>query len=457
MKYRILAALVLITAALAAPPSMAVDQTEKFAWAWPLEAQQENDLWRVRLPAELIESLHLADASDLNIVDRRGQPVSFTRIEPKHLIEVARSSQALEHHSSRLHTAAPQSDGLELVLQQGDARLVLRSPQPDSVPDTRGRLLFEALLAAPETPLTGSAHQLVIALDSQRSLDLDCWLKDADEPEPAQLRVDFTQIGDSRPRRFESRVAINTLPTAWYLACYGSRAIPDDLVLSQARLDSQVSHDHRELEQIEPTLDIDAATSGVFSFETNGPFRVHSIILTSQFGNQLSELIIESRSPQSNGQTEQGWQRRADAVFSTLGDTRELTIKLNQSQRRDQRWRIRSNPPLAEAPQVRLAVEIEELAFLAQGEPPWRLLSGSLDSGPIRADQRIIDFGQAEFGPAWEWPLIEAGPREMAGGSDALVPPPVPLPWSRYLLWGILFAAAALVIWLAASLLKKSE
>lgn len=456
MNHRSIILLVLIVA-LAALPMQAASEPEQFAWAWPLEAEQTRDLWRLRLPVELVESLHLADASDLSIVDSRGRPVSFARIDDAHLIEPLHSSQTLEHHSSRTLTAEPEAGVLELILQQGDTRMVLRSPQPGTAPDSRGRLLFEALLAAPEVALTWSRHQLVIALDSQHLLDLDCWLKDADEPGPAQQRAGFRQLGDSRPRRFESRIEIDSLPTAWYLACYGNRAVPEDLVLSQARLDSHGRHDHRQQESLEQMLKVDQATPGTFEFETTGPFRARSISLSSSYGSQLSELIIESKGEAFRGQPEQGWQQRARAVFSTLGDAREMTIALEHAERRDRLWRIRSEPPLVEAPSTRLAVELEELAFLAQGEPPWQLLGGSLNSGPIQAGRRILDSGQTEFGPAWAWPLIEAGQRQVAGGPEVLVPRPDPLPWSRYLLWTILMLAAGLVVWLAVGLLRQTD
>jgi hypothetical protein len=61
---------------------------------------------------------------------------------------------------------------------------------------------------------------------------------------------------------------------------------------------------------------------------------------------------------------------------------------------------------------------------------------------------------RASLGKDWQPPLASLGAPKASAGDAALHAPPPPLPWRRWLLWGVLVAGAALIAALSLSLLR---
>jgi hypothetical protein len=447
-----LRATVLSLAAFLLLPLTTLADEVAYVWSWPLSADASHPLWRVSLGPEVMAALNQADVSDLAVVDGRGQAVPFTRLSDQALIEHLRESRSLQHSYSLHDTAERSSPRLELSLDHDGTSLVLRAPSRQVDPEVQGQLLFEALVAGPESPSELPGHTLVLEFESSVALNMDCRLQDADESGPARTRIQLGQPSDSRPLRYRSRTRVQTLPRAWHVLCYGQQARPGDLKLVDAQLDSHGQRNHRGQAWVDLNDHQLALENGHFEFELPGPMRARNIRLSSPQPNLLSDLIVESRAS-----PEQDWRERSRAVFSTLAARQTVEAELNQTERRDRYWRIRSRPPLQPPPGIEIEVDVEQLVFLAQGAPPWLLLGGSRSSGPMQAEARILESGRDQVGEVWHWPIIEPGERTEADGPAALAEPEAPLPWSRIGLWLILFSAAGLIVWLASRLLAGSD
>jgi hypothetical protein len=426
--------------------------TDNYAWHWPLSSDQAPGLWRIELEPAIIETLHRDDGSDLLVTDDLGQAVVFARIDRERLIESLSESQSLSHTASRIEREPLEDEGLELSLEQHGTRLLLRAPRRMTDTDAEGRLVFEALIAGPQQATNLPRHQLMLTLESEQRLELDCRLRDADDNEPAAQRARFIAIGDTRPRRYQARIELGHLARAWYLGCYSRQAAPQDLELRAASLESQGEIDHGRADWINTQPTSVDTPDGSFEFELSGPFLARAIEVTGTRPNLLSNLMIESRAG-----TEQAWRHRARLSLSTLGEVEGSVAVLNPPQSRDRHWRLRSDPPLPAAPEVRVQVEIDQLLFLAQGQAPWHLYTGSRQGGPLQATSGLIENTEARLGPAWHWPGIDIGARQTAGGPQVLEAEEDPIAWLDYLLWTILILAAGLVVWLGTRLLRDDS
>lgn len=123
-------------------------------------------------------------------------------------------------------------------------------------------------------------------------------------------------------------------------------------------------------------------------------------------------------------------------------------------------FRIDSRVPLAAPPQLSLDVRLDRFVFLAEGDGPYVLAVGS--SRAHHADYPIdvaLARLRARLGKDWQPPIAQLGPARESGGAVALQVPRVesPLPWRRWLLWGVLVAAATVVGGFALSLLRGAS
>ena len=108
------------------------------------------------------------------------------------------------------------------------------------------------------------------------------------------------------------------------------------------------------------------------------------------------------------------------------------------------------------APVLEFGWQPDTLVFLAQGKGPFRLAYGSsqvlASSTPVEAFLRSNGNGQTTgMTPA----VAVAGEPYVLGGEERRLPKPLPIPWKKYLLWGILGAGVLLIGILAASLHRQ--
>ena len=428
-----------------------LDPADEFAWSWQLSAEQTERVWRLPLTPAIVESLHRLPGDDLLLTDADNHPVPFSRIPDDRLIETVTERRTLEARAAILDDDdQAASTDLELVLHHDGSRLSVRAPRSEARVDRQGRRVFEALIGAPADFTGLPRRRLLLELESEQPTRLDCWLRDADDDGPATRRVGFAESADTRPRRYRAELGMDNLPDAWHLACYGSQA-PASLRLVLAELEGSRRIDHRQKLEVQPRVERDEEESAL-TFTLDGPYRVRSLRLESPEANLVSTIRVYSRS-----QPEQAWQRRGQLTLSTLD---ESTSALDWSEAhvvRDRHWRLIADPPLRQLPRVTIATYQEELAFLAQGRPPWRLYTGSRQGALKNAGTNWLERTGDQLPPAWTWPVITIGERSQAGGPAVLEPAPEPLPWQRYALWLVLATGALVVILLAIQLIRQPD
>lgn len=427
-------------------PAAAVEQP--FAWQFPLIQEPDSAVVRLSLTPTIVASLHRYDGRDWQIVDAGGRSVPAARLSANRLTEQSVQDVALHFEQTLVDSVQPVSAPLVLNLDQDQARLTIRAPQAATPPDD-GQLLFEALIAAPSGPEPAGGRRLIMDFQASQRLELDCRLRDAADNRPASWRFPLSQIGDSRPRRYRGRAELAEPAEAWHLACYGQH-IPDDFVLVEARLEHEQQIDHRRRAQITPALVAMEEDGSSLTFTLEGPQLVETLQVTSDQPNLLSQLRVQSRSAD-----DATWQDRGELTLSTMQPDERPELQLDRPVR-DRYWRLLASPALPAAPDMEVSVIVEEIAFLAQGTPPWTLLAGSRHPGQAQLDEQLLGDLVGRQGPAWAWPRVIAGERAESAGEGVLAIPAEPVPWERYLLWTILILGSGLVIGLGWRLLRPT-
>ncbi len=107
-------------------------------------------------------------------------------------------------------------------------------------------------------------------------------------------------------------------------------------------------------------------------------------------------------------------------------------------------------------PSVELGWLPHELVFVAQGKGPFMLAYGSARLAEEALAGRATGLLATVMGSEEESLIKEATllPLTMLGGPDLLIPESPPLPWRKWLLWGVLIVGVGLVSWMALSLAK---
>jgi len=442
---------VLLISALALPA--AALGPNDFAWRWSLEGDADHAIYRVALTAPLYRALHRTDGGDVLITDVDGQAVPFARLPAKRLVEPRQASVALDFEQ-RKHAANDEQSHLPgLELHHRGTTLVMGPTGRVRPDDAWGRLLFEALIAAPPQLPPLPQQRLHLSVLSDRPVELDCRLREANSDAPARTRMNLTAVADSRPLRLSASAVLaadEALPAGWHLACYG-QTLPRSFELESVIIEAEGRRLHAGHIDLQPEITADEEQAGVFHFKLGGPFVIEQARIEPLQANVLTRVRLQSR-PDDQA----AWRPRGELTVATLAavDTPRRSMSLDGTHR-DRNWRLISDPALGNAPAVTLRARAEELVFLAQGRPPWRLYAGGLKASSGLPVNALLDEAVESLGPAWEWPRIVPTNRTRAAGEAALAEPSDPVDWQRLLLWLILALAAALLAVMAIRLLRQ--
>lgn len=198
------------------------------------------------------------------------------------------------------------------------------------------------------------------------------------------------------------------------------------------------------------------APEAMFDYEAGRLAPVQAARVALPVRNQLVTLSLQSR---ANDQAV--WQTRWQGQQSNIeqAEDRRSTADIFFPASSDPQWRLHISEGREafgdDAPTLSLGYAPEVLRFIAQGEGPFTLAYGSAnaESAPRRACDWWRQTSGGDAGVTLGFSSV--GEEFVLGGMQATQPLPVPTPLKRYLLWGVLLVAAALLVVMALSLLRK--
>lgn len=197
-----------------------------------------------------------------------------------------------------------------------------------------------------------------------------------------------------------------------------------------------------------------AADGEGWVFRTPGPLLVERWRLLPAAERWLGNARLDSRAAAGAA-----WQPRAE-VASYRIEVDGLWIDDGDhglAPTREREWRLRWSAALAAPPQLALAFRADHLLFMAEGEPPYRLVAGSASARRIDAPTTAaLAAVRASQGAQWMPGRALPGARAELAGARALQPPADGERWQRGLLWAVLLAVAASVVAMALRLLRAA-
>jgi hypothetical protein len=434
---------------------------------FPIETRAAGDAnaWRIELTPDVYRYVQDANLRDVEIFNADGKPVPMARIAIEPAATSREERTPLDVLVPELRDAAAKPDDLRVHIDRdadgrvrsvavGEGNGVAAPMRVWLVDSSKVDRAIESLTLTWREPASG----LVARFAVDASDDLEHWRDVATgtvlalEQGGAKLERRDIALGSVkakylRLRRLDDGVAIVDLGVEARSVERG-RAAPSRVWIDASPTQSQT--------------DANAAPKGArYDYALVAPLPVETARVELRNDNALAEIELLGRASDT---TTAPWQRvaRLTAFRLRQGDEplRNGDIDLTASRRlRD--FRIEAATTIADAPKLSVAYRPDAFVFLAEGSGPFVLAAGSV--GARRPDYPVepaLASLRASLGKDWQPPLASLGAGKASAGDAALHAPPPPLPWRRWLLWGVLVAGAALIAALSLSLLrgvKRSE
>jgi hypothetical protein len=207
----------------------------------------------------------------------------------------------------------------------------------------------------------------------------------------------------------------------------------------------------------------DGAKTGIAAYEYDSAARFHVDRVRLRFAEKntlVNARLLSRPDPESE------WRYRQSGIFYDLRFDQVSLVQdtVSIGQTADRYWRVEmdggASPDPANDPGNIPVLELgwlpHELLFVARGNGPFMLAYGSArleeaDLGQNQAGLLYQVMGANEDALLKEAVLL---PKITLGGPDRLTPEPPPLPWRKWLLWGVLVMGVGIIARMALSLGK---
>lgn len=428
----------------------------EFAWQRSVSVPAGGaGLYRLALDEQAYRRLHQNDLSDVALYDGLGQPLPLANLSAPMSAPQVPTSRKLDwfvlptvvdaSSDADLHVYVERAeDGrlrrLETRLQGASTPLETSSPMAngDWLVDMGERTDARALRVLMPESLSFDWRLRV-----QGSDDLVHWRWVTDggllRLQRGGLRLEQTRVSFAAPP-----------PRYLRLQRVDREPLPEPLAVEAEYCVCAAEQTEQSHQLVQRALEAKDAQAGRFEYAAAGPFPVEAVVLDLQGSADLATVRVFSRAGPENE-----WRWRGEGTVFQLAAASDTRVALQQGTR-DREWRIETTPPLAVAPGVRLSYLPDQYLLMpgANAEVLVALGSAQSQSSAYPLDVALSEVRSRE-GKDWLPPLLSLGPESVRAGDAALRPIDPPLPWKRWLLWGVLVAGAASVLLMIRQLLRS--
>ncbi|HUP92774.1 MAG TPA: DUF3999 family protein [Solimonas sp.] len=412
-------------------------------------------LQELALPDEVYGGVLHADLSDLRVFSSAGVAVPHALCPPAAPTIPPVTEQALDLYVLQAGAIAGESPTMVRVETAAGSQVTVAEgtttepapPAPQAyVIDARGVAPLLALRLAWRS--TDGAAEVRVRVES--SEDLDQW-----RPVVAGTHlVNAAAVGGEAGRSLE-RSRIGLPPGAYgYLRIEradGGVPLQIDSALGETRAgtveDAPVRFSALALAP--------ADGAPAFDAQRQAPVQMAAVMLPSP--NMSLQLTLSSRAAPVT-EKDRSWQQRWHGVVKSVPGSGQAEWPIRFEATPDRWWRMDIQSGADTLGGAPLALELgyrpARLRFLPQGDGPHTLAFGSARAGePVPGCADLLGDGAAGAGLTGA-PVERSAVREL-GGKLALTPAPKPTPVRLIVLWATLVCGAALIAWMALSLLRN--
>lgn len=421
---------------------------EAFAYAWPIVAPPGGKAYLVELPQDAYAwAVRDAGLGDVVVVDAQGRQVAtgpYRAADPtSHPVTLDAPLRAVPSAVDGVPGARIQrSTNGDIVIEPGSA--------PAS--GTPRTWLFDAHdeVAPERLEFPRPDHDVNLTVDIDVSRDLQDWTPRVRGASVVTLGKDADAV--------DARVVKLAGPAARYFRVRvtgGDAPWPTDgtaAVTLSGTVEDASARDEPVLHWLDvPVADTRSSGQGVdYDYRLLAALPVSAVRVTLGKSDSVARLDASA--------VEDSLSSEALGTLVVTPDGTEGHRPLEVTPRRRDLIRLHSATPLREPPHFSVGWRADRFVFLPEGNGPWRLLVGSArarrPAWPV--DDAIAALRKSE-GAAWRPDRTTLGPSQEQGGRQALAAPAVPLDWTRPLLWIVLLLGAAVIVGMAASLLRKPK
>jgi Protein of unknown function (DUF3999) len=452
---RMLIATLLLGCGIAAADSAAVDtiDLEDYAWRFPIRLDAQSDVHVLTLTPEVYRSVFDTELGDLHLITREGREVSFGPLPVAPLERWRETPWAMQRVGTSyepIDEDAPRAfPGIEierddhqfgLKLRSGEyaarATLKVRSNSEQKVPIRALRIEWSAFSDLPEGTrwwVEGNTQNGDVIFPDRVSTRYDALHARGE----TRLTFAAQELIDQAPLR----ILVEAIPSSLSFDAVFAEYEPDpeyyrhSIALKPVQFQNEAEHHH--------------------GFMLSGPFPVHAASIELAAGDALASISLMARD------TNSPW-------WQGMGSTTAFDVKVDRAQfergrihfdpTRHRQWLLQSTPELSAPPRLKMYYRPDQFLIAHRGPDDLILLAGHRTARrqPYPIVPLIEDL-RNRLGDRWQPEPASIGMRIEVRGKAALAAPPAKPNYRKWGLWFALVFGAAMIAWMAISLLNESH
>ena len=416
---------------------------QDFAYGLPVITTKEAAAYRFALPLAVYQGTYRENLADLRVFNARGDAVPFSLLRPAAQPPARKAAQTLPlfplHEGSRIAI-----DGVRVTIDSPGSAIDLQTQNGAAVKAAVNRYILDgraldAMISALRLEWPQAASDYSGRVRIEASDDLGSWRTVVAAAPIANLHANDQAL-------IENRVALSPAKAKFWRISWLGIPPPFELTSVLAEPADSLMEPARTALDVQGAPDRDHADCYLFDLGAHPPVTRVNVVLPE--ANTVIRLELSSR-----GAPRDSWRPVTRGGFYRLktpeGEQQNAPLEIAADGDRYWYVRITGSSGLPHTP-PRLHVEWapDEVIFLARGQGPFLLAYGNAAATRAEADLSQMPT-TLEISPA----ALDS-PRVL-GGSARLVAKPAPFPWTRAMLWSVLFLAVILLAWMAYRISKE--